>query len=156
MEFIQINTGLLVGGAGLVVTAILLAVLLRARITNPTLIDIRAALLPYVFRAILAAEQIARQAMEQANESLESADKKAIADSVYALLPDVILIKGVPLPLALVKRFITREAFESLVKDIYDEAKAFIERNKSFLRAQVDGLVPDQIEYVAGSKTREG
>jgi len=109
---------------------------------KPGVQEILNALDPYIWRAIMAGERTVVWGMDQAEAWLEGADKKAVADSVYALLPDTVVVGGLPLPIGAVRSFVPREVFEARVKDLYDSADAFIQRNEAYLKGQVDLLKP--------------
>lgn len=93
------------------------------------------------FRAILAAEKIAEEVLSSAEVQLDGIDKKKIADQVYALLPDNLVIGGRTYPIDVVKSLISRDQFERLIKDKYDEAAAFIARNREYLKSQVNSVI---------------
>jgi hypothetical protein len=59
---------------------------------------------------------------------------------VYDALPDFIHIGPLVIPGNVIKAFITRERFEALVKNAYEDAAAFLARNETFLKAKVDAL----------------
>lgn len=115
-------------------------------VTNnqPGISDVLDALTPYIYRAILAGERATLWGLDQVDASIHGADKKAVADSVYALLPDMVMVGSFPLPLSTIKAFVPRETFEARVKDLYDQADAFIQRNEVYLKSQVDSLIPAQ------------
>ncbi|RLC77255.1 MAG: hypothetical protein DRI61_11865 [Chloroflexi bacterium] len=89
--------------------------------------QIEAALLPIIFEGICAAYRLGEQAVDEGYERLRGADKKAVADSIYAMLPD----KIGDYDLTLVKRFITRERFEELVQDVFDRFDRFYVEHKA-------------------------
>jgi hypothetical protein len=49
-------------------------------------------------------------------------------------------VLAVVIPSNVIKAFITRERFEALVKNAYEDAAAFLARNETFLKAKVDAL----------------
>jgi len=89
--------------------------------------QIEAALLPIIFEAICAAYRLSEAAVDAGMDRIRGADKKAIADTVYALLPD----KVGDFDLSLVKAIITRERFEVLVQDAFDRFDRFYIEHKS-------------------------
>jgi len=89
--------------------------------------QIEAALLPIIFQGICAAYRLGEKAVDEGYDRLRGADKKAIADSIYAMLPD----KIGDFDLTLVKRIITRERFEELVQDVFDRFDRFYVEHKS-------------------------
>jgi hypothetical protein len=84
-------------------------------------------LLPYAFQGICAAYRIGEVAVDEAHERLKGADKKKIADSIYAMLPD--RIGGYDV--TLVKRLVPRERFEELVQDAFDRFDRFFVEHKA-------------------------
>ncbi len=142
----EIATAVLVGAL-----AILLGLALRAGIAqvrawsqgkNPGLDAFLDALTPYLYQAIFAGERAILWGFEQADAALLAADRKKVADGVYDLLPDTLIVNGVPLPIAKVKVLVTRELFEQWVKTVYDQTHAFILKNEAYLKSQVDALKP--------------
>jgi hypothetical protein len=100
------------------------------------------ALTPYLYKAIFAGERAILWGFEQADVAVLAADRKKVADGVYDLLPDTLIVDGVPLPISKVKLLVTREIFEQWVKTVYDQTHAFILKNEAYLRSQVDMLKP--------------
>lgn len=151
-DYINIPTGVLLGGVALLVLAALIYLLLRVRAStkNVVLQQVIDGLMPYIYKGILAAEKIAQAGLEGVNAGLKGADKHQIAASIYNLLPDMLIIGPVPVPIRLIKRFVSLEEFETLIEQVYQESSGFITRNEAYLRKQVDYLVPDEIEAVMG------
>lgn len=138
---------MLLVGAGLLIAALaimgIMAVIRQRNAGKEPGVDaILDALQPWIYKAILAGEKLALDAMTDADTRINALDKKAVADSVYNALPETLSIAGVVLPITTVKRFVTQEMFEQWVKQFYESADAFIERNKSYLQSQVDALKP--------------
>lgn len=93
--------------------------------------EIEAALLPTLYQGILAAYRLSELGTDETHRRMEGADKKAIADSIYRLLPDQI---G-DFDLSLIKRLVPRARFEVLVQDAYDRFDLFfVERLGHFDR----------------------
>jgi hypothetical protein len=91
--------------------------------------EIEAALLPVIFQGICAAYRLSEQSMDNIQQRIRGADKKKIAESIYAMLPEKIGIFEV----VLVKRIVTPERFEQLVQDTFDRSdRFFIEHQKHF------------------------
>ena len=60
---------------------------------------------------------------------IQGVDKKKIADSIYRMLPE----KVGQFELALVKRVVTQERFETLVQNAFDDFdRFFVEHQKHF------------------------
>lgn len=89
--------------------------------------QIEAALLPIIFYGICAAYRLGERAVDEGYERLRGADKKLIADSIYAMLPD----KIGNFDLTLVKSIITRERFEQLVQNAFDSFDRFYVEHKA-------------------------
>jgi hypothetical protein len=114
---------------------------LRHRTTNPAVDDILNALTPWLYKAIIAGEHAALRGMEETDAVLQNMDKAKVANSLYDLLPAVIVLpNGLPLPVGRLKVLVPRETFASWVKDAYDDTHAFILANETYLRSQVDAL----------------
>jgi hypothetical protein len=115
---------------------------IKAQNKNPGLDAFLDALTPYLYQAIFAGEKAILWGFEQADAAVQAADRKKVADSVYDLLPDTLIVDGVSLPVSKVKLLVTREVFEQWVKTVYDQTHAFILKNEAYLRSQVDALKP--------------
>lgn len=109
---------------------------LKASATPPVQV-ILDALIPWAQKAIVAGEKAASEALDEVDRELDGIDKAAVADSIYNLLPEFINVGGVSIPTSLVKHLVTREMFSDLVKRVYDETDAFIERNSDYLKKQI-------------------
>lgn len=141
---LDIAVMVLLGAASLVALAAVVNIVRVLRPTSkPGVNSVLAALEPYVYRAILAAEKLAFDGLDTLQIKIEGEDKKAIADSVYDALPDFLMVGPVPVPVNAVRYLVPRERFEALVEDIYSAADAFITRNEVYLKSQVDALVID-------------
>lgn len=113
---------------------------LRRQITHPTAAELLQALTPWLYRAVLAGEHAALLGLRQADSLLTGADKAEVANRLYDLLPDTLIVSGKSIPISLVKALITRERFAALVKDVYDSAHAFLLRNEAYLLDQMDQI----------------
>lgn len=114
--------------------------------TNPTIDAILDALMPTVYKGIVAGEKMSVLALKRFKLVLEGEDKQAVADSLYNLLPDVVMVAGQPLPINLIKRLITKDDFSNLVKNVYDEIAAFLSANAGYIEKSVRDLLPDDQE----------
>jgi hypothetical protein len=91
--------------------------------------EIEAALLPIIYDGICSAYRLSEKSVDNIHQRIKGADKKKIADSIYAMLPDKIGVFEV----VLIKRIVTRERFEQLVQDAYDRSdRFFVEHQKHF------------------------
>ena len=78
-------------------------------------------LLPIIYEAICAAYRMSEQAVDELGERIQGMNKKAIADSVYSMLPDE--IGGYDL--TVVKAIISQERFVELVQDAFNRFDRF-------------------------------
>lgn len=89
--------------------------------------EVEAALLPIIFQGICAAYRMSENSVDAIHLRITGVDKKKIADSIYAMLPDRI---GV-FELTLVKRIVPQERFEKLVQDGYSRFDRFFVEHQS-------------------------
>jgi hypothetical protein len=82
---------------------------------------VEAALLPIIYQGICAAYRLNEMSLNQLHQAIEGANKKQVADSIYAMLPDKIGDHD----LSLVKRIVSRERFEQLVQAAFDRFDRF-------------------------------
>jgi hypothetical protein len=82
---------------------------------------VEAALLPIIFQGICAAYRLSEKGVDELHQRIKGADKKQVADSIYAMLPDQV---G-DFDLSLVKRVVTQERFQQLVQDAFDRFDRF-------------------------------
>ena len=137
------NVSLALGALVILGTILALAFITEFRQSNqnPAIEDILKALTPWLYKAIIAGEHAALWGMEEIDVAIQNTDKARVANSLYDLLPDVIVLpNGLPLPIGKLKSLIPRETFAEWVKDVYDGTHEFILANEDFLRSQVDIL----------------
>jgi len=115
-----------VGGLGVAAIAWLYPILKNQEQGYPHEAEIEAALLPYALKAIAIAYKMSEDAMDDIGERMRGLDKKAIADTLYELLPPV--IGGIPV--GIIKTFVSREKFEELVQKAFDGAMSLYELNQ--------------------------
>jgi len=153
-----IAVGVIITGSTLIlgISALRIITALQGKTGNPTIAAVLDALKPYIYTAILAAEKTADDAFTTASITLEGTDKKAVADSVYALLPDPIMVGSIPVPTSLIKLLVSQESFENAIKAAYDTADAFILRNKAYLDKQVSDLLPPSTPVGSTSNSYSG
>jgi hypothetical protein len=82
---------------------------------------IEAALLPIINQGIQAAYRLSEQGVDELVGRMKGVDKKAVADSIYRLLPEKIHNHD----LSLVKSLVTQERFEDLVQNAFDSFDRF-------------------------------
>ena|SRR5438552_2144109 len=105
------------------VFALLLVTYPRIRAGSPNLVvaSVESALQPLIFEAIMAAYRLSEKTVDQGFTRLKGADKKALADSVYRLLPDRIGAHDI----AFVKTVVSPERFSVLVQNAFDRFDQF-------------------------------
>lgn len=95
----------------------------------PFEVEIEAALLPFIFQGICSAYRLSEKSVDNVHQRIKGADKKKIADSIYAMLPDKIGVFEV----VIIKRIVSRERFEQLVQDTFDRSdRFFVEHQQHF------------------------
>ena len=92
-------------------------------------------LLPIIYQAICAAYRMSEQAIDDIGDRIRGMDKKAIADSVYAMLPDT--IGGYDI--TVVKAAISQERFVQLVQDAFDRFDRFYKTHREHFDEQFKG-----------------
>lgn len=109
--------------ASCAIFALLLVIYPRLRMSSGNLAQaaVEAALQPIIYQAICAAYRVSEATVDAGYQRLRGIDKKALADGVYALLPERIGEFDV----AFVKSLVTRERFQSLVQDCFDQFDRF-------------------------------
>jgi hypothetical protein len=91
--------------------------------------EIEATLLPIIFQWICSAYRLSEQSVDSIHERIRGADKKRIADSIYAMLPDKIST----FEIVVVKRVVSQERFQQLVQNIFDSSdRFFVEHQAHF------------------------
>jgi hypothetical protein len=91
-------------------------------------------LLPIIYEAICAAYRISEQAMDEIGERVRGLDKKAIADTVYAMLPDEIA----GYEITVIKAIVSQERFEQLVQDAFDRFDSFYKTHRDHFDEQFE------------------
>ena len=91
-------------------------------------------LLPIIYEAICAAYRMSEQAMDDIGDRIQGLDKKAIADSVYAMLPDEIA----GYDLTVIKAVINQERFEQLAQDAFDRFDRFYKTHRDHFDEQFE------------------
>jgi hypothetical protein len=94
---------------------------------------VEAALRPYAYAAIVTAFKLGEVARDDLEKRLEGLDKKALADAVYALLPDTITVGSYLVPIGAVKSLVPREQWEALVQNAFDELMLIYRQNGAVL-----------------------
>lgn len=90
---------------------------------------IESALLPLIFEGLCAAYRLSEKSVDDIHVRIKGTDKKKIADTIYRMLPE----KIGQFEISLVKRVVTRERFETLVQNSYDNFdRFFVEHQKHF------------------------
>ena len=91
-------------------------------------------LLPIIYEAICAAYRMSEQAMDELGERIKGLDKKAIADTIYTMLPDEIAGYDI----ALIKAVISQERFEQLVQDAFNRFDNFYKTHQRHFDEQFE------------------
>jgi len=91
-------------------------------------------LLPIIYEAICAAYRSSEQAVDEIGDRIRGLDKKAIASSVYAMLPD----KIGDYEITVIKAVISQERFEQLVQDAFDRFDRFYKTHKAHFDQQFE------------------
>ena len=91
-------------------------------------------LLPIIYEAICAAYRLSEHALDEVGDRLRGLDKKAIADSVYAMLPDE--IGGYDI--TIIKATINQERFQQLVQNAFDRFDRFYKTHRSHFDEQFE------------------
>jgi hypothetical protein len=113
-------------GIAVASSLIALGVVLYPRLRNekqgyPFEAQIEAALLPLVFQGICAAYRTSEKGVEDFHQKISGLEKKKIADSIYAKLPE----KIGTIDLIVIKRIVPQERFEVLVQNTFDNFDNF-------------------------------
>ncbi len=112
---------LLLTAAGVGLGVWLFPRLAREKQGYPFEAEVEAALLPVVFQGILAAYRTSERAMDEFATRIQGADKKNLADTIYNLIPDVIVVQGKAVPVGIVKSLVTKERFQEIVQTVFSE-----------------------------------
>ena len=90
---------------------------------------VEAALLPLIYQGICSAYRMNEMSLEQLKQKIAGADKKQIADGIYAMLPE----KIGNFDLIIIKRIVPQQRFEQLVQNAFDRFDRFyVEHQKHF------------------------
>jgi len=89
---------------------------------------------PFLVQAVFFAAKASEVSLEEIGKELRGADKKAIANAAYAMLPDK--IGGLPL-----KKLISEQLFDSYVEKTYQELIVLFDKNKATLLAEQQELL---------------
>lgn len=106
--------------------------------TTPAIDAVFNALLPLLYQAIFNGEKLANQFLDDGAARLDSVNRKAIADSLYDMLPAEIVVAGRRIPTSLIKLLVPREMFQTWVKTVYDQALAAFLNQRAYLAKQVE------------------
>jgi hypothetical protein len=149
LDFSNVRVDFLVaivlGLVGIVVLYLTARVLreVRAKSTNPTVDQVLGAVTKYVYFGVAAGERAVAWGINEINDYIDSVDKANVANFIYDLLPEVIVVDGIPIPVSRLKALVPRERWEAFVKDLYDEFNAFVHTHEGQLFNQVDAFLQD-------------
>lgn len=102
---------------------------------------IELALMPFIQNAILFAYKESERHFDAVGERLAGIDKKLLADRVYDLLPDSLVVGGRVVPISFVKTLVPRERFAQAVQWAFD---TFLEWYEDVYRNFADELAEFQ------------
>lgn len=105
---------------------------------NPGVEDVLEALAKYVYFGIASGERAVVWGVNQFEAYIDGEDKAAVANFWYDLFPEVVVVRGVPIPVNIVKALISRERWEAFVKSLYDEFNAKVNQVEDTLLKQID------------------
>jgi len=105
---------------------------------------VEVALLPIIYQGICAAYRLGEQGVGELKQSLDGADKKAIADSIYKLLPDSVA----GFDLSLIKRVVTPARFQQLVQDAFDRFDRFYGEHKGHFDEMFEAWKTENSLYI--------
>lgn len=104
-------------------------------------------LLPIIYEAICSAYRVSEKALDEVGDRLKGLDKKDIADSVYAMLPDEIGGHDI----TVIKSVISRERFQQLVQNAFDRFDRFYQTHRAHFDEQFEKWKAIQAATPAGS-----
>lgn len=84
--------------------------------------EIEQYVLPYIYEAIFAGYKTSEYVLEKFGKSMDGMDKKAVAKTLYELLPKTISIRGFEVE---IKNIISPEEFEDSIQIIFGEFSEF-------------------------------
>lgn len=147
-----------------VVFSILVAIVVVAVVTIVTLLarllltrkqgypyeeEIEAALRPFIYRAIMLAYKTSEKLVDQNMARLHGLDKKALADWVYNALPNTLYIKGVPIPVGMLKQIISEEQFAGMVQHAFDDFEAWYAGVYANWGSEIENLLDEILQTPA-------
>lgn len=112
--------------------------------TNPAVEDVFAALEKYAYEGIAAGERAVVWGLDEIEDYIDSADKAAVANFFYDLIPETVVVAGIPVPVNKIKALVPRENFQALVRDLYDGFNARVHQFEAQLVGQIDAMIPDE------------
>lgn len=89
-------------------------------------------LLPIIYEAICAAYRVSEKALDEIGGRIQGLDKKTIADSVYAMLPDEIGGREI----TVIKSVVSQERFQQLVQNAFDRFDRFYKTHRDHFDEQ--------------------
>jgi hypothetical protein len=104
-------------------------------------------LLPVIYEAICAAYRMSEQAVDELGERIRGLDKKGIADSVYAMLPDEIAGYDI----TVVKAVISQGRFVELVQDAFDRFDRFYKTHQRHFEEEFEKWKETEAPEAAGA-----
>lgn len=104
----------------ILITAVTILILLYRELRDkkqnyPYELEIEAALLPYVYRAIMFAYKSSESRMDEFQDRLSAVPKKQLAVKLYSLLPETILVGKWRVSIHFVKSVVSEKRFAQLI-----------------------------------------
>ncbi len=100
--------------------------------------EIEAALLPWALKAIGFAYQCSEKLTDEFGKRLHGADKAAMARAFYERLPEVIVVRGITVP---VKAVCSEEQFAEMVQKVFDELVGLYDQSAAGLREKMQAFM---------------
>ena len=83
--------------------------------------EIEAAVLPLIYKAIMAAYKMSERIIDSGQERLRGLDKKLIADALYDMMPASILWRGMNISTGWIKSLVPRAVFQAWVQKAFND-----------------------------------
>jgi hypothetical protein len=108
--------------------------------------EIERALLPFIQNAIFSAFRLSEFAIDEVGKRMSGIDKRLLAETVYAILPNKIGSYDI----VFIKRIVPKERFVQLIQDCYDQFLRYFNAQHAFFEAEFvkwarDNLTQPQI-----------
>lgn len=129
---VVLMTALALSGFVLVILGtVRVAIDARPRGGNPTTDAVFDAVREYVIAGIVLAYRTSERVIDAGQARLRSMDKRAIAISIYRALPTTVEVRGIPIPVALIKSMVSEDQFATWVDLVFEELMQRIDTTQS-------------------------